>query len=266
MNRYFTMFAPQSMTPLIPLIRAAAPAEAKLEYNSAHVTYWDQKRKMLQTSAPLLVLLLLCLHLIQPVEGAESKLVKPMAEGSLVMLPWNEQGDRIPDFSFCGYRNGGVKLPDVPTLVTLEPSGTEDESERIQTALDELGKNLEKTPDARGALLLKKGLWMINKTLTMSYSGVVLRGEGDGEDGTVLLATMKWTFFLIDVRSPQKDPGWPGTPPSTNIIDQSYIPVGATRFKILKDGDGRYAKVPEKDSLIKNLKAGDSILIFKPRN
>ena len=202
----------------------------------------------------------------QAVQGVESKLVKPMADGSLVMLPWNEQGDKIPDFSFCGYRNGGVKIPDVPTLVTLEPSGAEDESERIQAALDELGKNLEKTPGARGALLLKKGLWKVNKTLTMSYSGVVLRGEGDGEDGTVLLATMKWVFWLIDVRSPQKDPPYPGTPPSTQIIDQPYIPVGATRFNILKDGDNRYAKVPEKDSLIKNLKPGDSILIFKPRN
>lgn len=212
------------------------------------------------------LLLLLCLHLPQRVEGAESKLVKPMADGSLAMLPWNKPGDRIPDFSFCGYRNGGVKLPDVPTLVTLEPSGAEDESGRIQAALDDLGKRLAKTPGARGALLLKKGLWKVNKTLTMSYSGVVLRGEGDGEDGTVLLATMKWVFWLIDVRSPQKNPPWPGTPPSTRIIDQPYIPVGATRFKILKDGDKRYAKVPEKDSLIKNLKPGDSILIFKPRN
>jgi len=219
---------------------------------------------MNRTCAPLLVLLLLCLHITQRVEGAESKLVKPMADGSLVMFPWNEQGDKIPDFSFCGYKNGGVKIPDVPTLVTLEPSGAEDESERIQTALNELGKNLAKTPGGRGALLLKKGLWKINTTLTMSYSGVVLRGEGDGEDGTVLLAKMKW--ILIDVKSPQKDPPWPATPPSTRIIDQSYIPVGANRFKIFKDGDNGYAKVPEKDSLIKNLKPGNEIIILKPKN
>ena len=219
---------------------------------------------MNRTSATLGLLIFLCLHNAQRVECAESKLVKPMTNGRLVMLPWNEKGDRIPDFSYCGYQNGGVKIPDVPTLVTLEPSGAEDESARIQAALDDLGKNLEKTPGARGALLLKKGLWKVNTTLTMSYSGVVLRGEGDGEDGTVLLAKMKW--ILIDAQSPQKDPPWPGNPPSTNIIAQPYIPVGATRFKIFKHGDKRYAKVPEKDSLIKNLKAGDSILLFKPKN
>ena len=93
---------------------------------------------MNRTSATLGLLIFLCLHNAQRVECAESKLVKPMTNGRLVMLPWNEQGDRIPDFSYCGYQNGGVKIPDVPTLVTLEPSGAEDESARIQAALDEI--------------------------------------------------------------------------------------------------------------------------------
>ena len=202
---------------------------------------------MNRISATLLLFILLCLHVAQRVEGAESKLVKPMADGSLVMLPWNEQGDRIPDFSYCGYRNGGVKIPEVPTSVTLEPSGAEDESERIQTALDDLGKSLEKTPDGRGALLLKKGLWKVNKTLTMSYSGVVLRGEGDGEDGTVLLATMK-EGPLITVA--HKDPG-PADPTYAGLKDmlaQSYVPVGATRFK----------------TTAANLKPGDEISIVRP--
>jgi fibronectin-binding autotransporter adhesin len=210
---------------------------------------------MNRTYTPLLVLLLLCLHLIQRVEGAESQLVKPMADGSLVMLPWNEQGDKIPDFSFCGYRNGGVKLPDVPTLVTLEPSGAEDESERIQTALDDLGKSLKQTPDARGALLLKKGFWKIKKMLTMSYSGVVLRGEGDGEDGTVLLWNENevWVPLMLTVAAN----GWPsGNTIRVGKLDQPYVPVGATRFRVTADA-GRDAKTL-------GLNAGDSVTIYRP--
>jgi hypothetical protein len=255
MNRHFAIFTPKSMTPLIPLILAVAPAETKLEYNSALITSWDKMRKMIRASAPLLVLLLLCLHLIQRVEGAESKLVKPMADGSLVMLPWNEQGDRLPDFSFCGYRNGGVKLPDVPPLVTLEPSGEEDESARIQAALDDLGMSLEKTPDARGALLLKKGLWKVKKMLTMSYSGVVLRGEGDGADGTVLLwnENKVWVPLMLTVAAK----GWPGRNTiQLGKLDQPYVPVGATRFRFTADA-GRDAKTL-------GLKAGDSVTIFRP--
>jgi hypothetical protein len=204
--------------------------------------------------APLLLFILLCLHITQCVEGAESKLVKPMADGRLDMLPWNEQGDRLPDFSFCGYRNGGVKLPDVPTLVTLEPSGEEDESARIQAALDDLGKSLEKTPDARGALLLKKGLWKVKKMLTMSYSGVVLRGEGDGEDGTILLwnENKVWVPLMLTVAAK----GWPGRNTQVGKLDQPYVPVGATRFKF-KEEAGRDAKTL-------GLKAGDSVTIFRP--
>jgi hypothetical protein len=219
---------------------------------------------MNRRSATFLFLFLLCQNSIPRVEGAESKLVKLDTAGRLDMLPWNEQGDKIPDFSYCGYRNGGVKIPDVPTLVTLEPSGAEDDSARIQAALDDLGKSLAKTPDSRGAILLKKGLWKVNKTLTMSYSGVVLRGEGDGEDGTVLLATGTWRFFSISIDSGRPGLGWPSVPSTGQ--DQPYVPVGSTRFKIAKEDDAKYARHPAKPSPIKDLKPGDGIVIMKAPN
>ncbi|MEI6423391.1 MAG: hypothetical protein WCP55_14315, partial [Lentisphaerota bacterium] len=201
------------------------------------------------TSASLVLLLVLCQPIIPHAEGAESKLVKPMADGRLAMLPWNEQGDRLPDFSYCGYRNGGIKLPEVPTLVTLEPSGAEDESERIQAALDDLGKSLEKTTDGRGALLLKKGLWKVNKTLNISYSGVVLRGDGDGEDGTVLLAVMKErTSPLILVAHKDPGPADSSFAGMKDMLAQAYVPVGATRFK----------------TTAANLKPGAEISIVRP--
>ena len=95
---------PLQFMPLpIPPIRAVPPSEATPGYNDTSITYWAKTRSIIRTPATVLVLLLLCLHLIQRAEGEESKLVKPMADGRLVMLPWNKQGDIIPDFSFCGY-------------------------------------------------------------------------------------------------------------------------------------------------------------------
>ena len=96
----------------------------------------------------------------------------------------------------------------------------------------------------------------------MSYSGVVLRGEGDGVDGTVLLwsENKEWVPLMLTVAS--KD--WP----SRNTIqfgklDQPYVPVGATRFRFKEDAE-RDAKTPEVKSRIKGLKAGDSVTIFRP--
>ena len=259
-NKVTTRLTVRMLIKFLPLMRPEAwptifyqPAIKMNQYQKAALT------------TPVL-LLLLCLHLPQRVEGAKSKLVKPKADGRLVMLPWNKLGDRIPDFSYCGYRNGGVKLPEVPTLVTLEPSGAEDESARIQAALDDLGKRLAKTPDSRGAILLKKGLWKVNKTLTMSYSGVVLRGEGDGEDGTVVLATGKWRFFSISIDSGLSGLGSPTASVVGTGLDQPYVPVGSTRFKIAKEDDAKFAKLPSKQSPIKDLKPGDGIVIMKAPN
>src|SRR5215470_7486249 len=46
----------------------------------------------------------------------------------------DQRGDRIPDFSYAGYRGGGVALPDAPVKVVVPPSKG-DSTERIQRAI-----------------------------------------------------------------------------------------------------------------------------------
>src|SRR4051794_32304180 len=47
-------------------------------------------------------------------------------------------GDRILDFSYAGYRGGGVAIPTVPVKKTVKPSGGEDDAALIQAAIDEV--------------------------------------------------------------------------------------------------------------------------------
>lgn len=118
----------------------------------------------------------------------QSAIVQAGTGGALVYATDNS-GNRIPDFSHAGFRNGGVPLPALPTVLTLGPAPG-DNTARIQAQLDSLAR---RSPDAsgyRGALLLTAGLYEINGTLTLRSSGVVLRGVGDGSDpatNTVLL-------------------------------------------------------------------------------
>ncbi|HEY1011949.1 MAG TPA: discoidin domain-containing protein, partial [Herpetosiphonaceae bacterium] len=89
--------------------------------------------------------------------------------------------NRIPDFSYAGYRSGERALPVAPAVQTLGPASG-DNTARIQQALDAIGN---RTPDAngiRGALLLSPGRYEINGTLYIRRGGVVLRGSGDGSD------------------------------------------------------------------------------------
>jgi hypothetical protein len=104
----------------------------------------------------------------------------------------DEQGNRIPDFSRAGYMGGGVALPEVPTVKILRPQeGSADDTARIQAAIDELSAAKPSEQGTRGALLLARGTYRVSATLRVATSGAVLRGEGQGADGTILLATGK---------------------------------------------------------------------------
>lgn len=129
----------------------------------------------------------------------EGRLVCLDARGRLNYSP-DEQGNRIPDFSRAGYMGGGVALPDVPVRKTLDPlAGEADDTARIQKALDEMAALSPDPAGFRGALLLKKGTYRVGGTLAIKTSGVVLRGEGQKPDGTVLLATGRKQRTLITV-------------------------------------------------------------------
>ena len=133
--------------------------------------------------------------------GGYSKLVFPGPDGKLQYKPSDEQGDTIPDFSNCGYKGGGVALPDAKVAVTLEPQqGAKDDNHRIQQAIDQVSKMPLDDRGLRGAVLLKRGTYRIPGQLKIFASGVVLRGEGDGEGGTLLIAAGKKQRDLIQER------------------------------------------------------------------
>ena len=118
-------------------------------------------------------------------------------DGRLIYTP-DAQGNVIPDFSNCGYHGGGVALPDVPVRETVHASGGED-GPAIQAAIDRVSKLPLDAQGVRGAVLLTRGTYHIAGTITIGQGGVVLRGEGDGKDGTVLVATGTGCRMLIQV-------------------------------------------------------------------
>lgn len=138
-------------------------------------------------------------------------------------------GNRIPDYSFCGYRGGGVALPTVPVAAELSPSGADDDGPRIQAAIDALAAR-EPGPDGfRGALLLRKGTYRIAGTLRIAASGIVLRGEGEGEDGTILLDTGAKQRTLINVGGE----GRIGENAETRQpITDDVVPLGSTKVTV----------------------------------
>lgn len=108
-------------------------------------------------------------------------------DGKLNYTP-DEKGNRIPDFSYCGYAAGERAIPDALVKVVV-PLKDGDATLRIQSALNYVAALPLGKDGLRGAVLLEKGKYEIAGTLKINASGVVLRGSGMGESGTVLYAT-----------------------------------------------------------------------------
>lgn len=140
----------------------------------------------------------------------------------------DEAGNRVIDFSTAGYAGGGAAIPFVPAKIIVEPDGQHDR-ERIQAALDLVAVMPRDANGFRGAVLLRPGRWLIDTHLRLNASGVVLRGSGDGEQGTILAATGTSRRTLIEI-------GGTGEPAevkdSRRAIADAYVPVGATKFAL----------------------------------
>ena len=94
-------------------------------------------------------------------------------------LQWTDirtaRGDRLPNFSFCGYRASELPLPSSLTRAAFaldEKSG--DQTSRIQGALDETAAS------GGGVVLLGAGDFVLSSKGLTVPSGVVLRGAGAG--------------------------------------------------------------------------------------
>jgi hypothetical protein len=130
-------------------------------------------------------------------------------------------GNTILDFSWAGYRGGGVALPVVAVKATLSPSGGDDTA-NIQAAIDQVGAQHPDMRGMRGAVLLAPGNYTISAPLNFSISGVVLRGSGSGTDGTVLTMTGNpFTGFNVAGTGSWVTTGTPQT------ITDNYVPSGS---------------------------------------
>ncbi|MBO5686062.1 MAG: hypothetical protein J6R73_05705 [Alistipes sp.] len=104
-------------------------------------------------------------------------------EGGKLHYADTGKGNRILDFSFCGYHNSAVPIPDAEVVYTLAPSA--DDSRMIQAHIDALAACQVDANGLRGAILLTEGTYYLDEPLRIEASGIVLRGVS--KERTVLV-------------------------------------------------------------------------------
>lgn len=157
------------------------------------------------------------------------KQVKPVPplyseKGKLMYTP-DQLGNRIPDFSYCGYKASEQPIPMVDVKITV-PEKQGDATARIQAAIDYVSKLPLDANGFRGAVLLLPGRHEVLGQLRITTSGVVLRGSGINSTtivgaGTGRLALIK----IVGKNTIAKE--------LTGLkITDAYVPVNAMSFHV----------------------------------
>lgn len=166
------------------------------------------------------------------------------------------KGNQIPDFSYAGYMASEKAIPNIENKIFV-PKQEDDATLRIQAAIDYVGNLKPNKSGFRGAVLLDKGTFKISGTLFIKKSGVVLRGIGNNENGTILLGTgLKREAVIRVLGVDDKKLG------ETFEFNTTYTPLGTKKIQLkntakLKPSDEIIISKPLTNNWIKELKMDD---------
>ena len=184
------------------------------------------------------MLCMLCFGFLRPVSAESNSL--QVKNGTITYSP-DAKGNRVLDFSYCGFKSSEQDIPDLKNVIFI-PHMESDASETIQRAINYVSGLKPDKNGFRGAVLLDKGTFNLEKNLWIQTSGVVLRGSDKHE--TILLKHGFDRSALLHIEGINNL-----TPKDTFKLTSNYIPVNQRTFEL---------------GSVANLKVGDRIKVFRP--
>lgn len=186
-----------------------------------------------------------------------TSLVYPGVDGKLVYVA-DSLGNKIPDFSHAGYKGGGASIPTVAIKETVWPLPGNN-SDNVQAAIDRVSALPPDINGFRGAVLLKMGTYELDKPIYIKTSGVVLRGEGMSEIGTILIGK---TIKTNEAQPPQRG----GRTALINITGSAAVKLLDESRQLITD---KYVAVGARSFSVasaRNFKTGDKIMVRRIGN
>lgn len=156
-------------------------------------------------------------------------------------VPSPKEDNILPDFSYAGYMRGGVAIPNAPAFtgpktlpaytLPLMPRGSGlNDSEQIQHALDDARASVAGTGNSV-AVVLGAGTFYLDTALYVR-GGVVLRGQGQGIDGTTLVSRKNGAHSLVRIQ-PETQDNYPEEIAGTKAtISTPFVPVGTREVTV----------------------------------
>ena len=210
----------------------------------------NQRRHLLSAGAFALLLFTLCPTELSAHFKTEPGMPVHITDARTLEYGAYDNGDRVPDYSWCGYRQSAVPIPMVTGRVRVEaPADGSDATQLLQQAIDYVSLLPMQADGFRGAVVLGAGTFHVSGQLLIRTSGVVVRGAEPGSDGLASATTLVAEGFrkdeLIRVLG-KEDVRQIG---QEHAVSADYVPVGAT-FLPLDNVEG--------------LQVGDAVRVTRP--
>ena len=158
-----------------------------------------------------------------------SSLVSVGTNGRLVYTA-DAKGNIIPDFSAVGYMNSEAPIPTVGVVLTVNPV-VGDNLTNIQNAINQVAAMPLDANGFRGTILFTAGTYNISDTVTITASGIVLRGVGFNGSGTNFIATKTSQHILFDFIG-ASGTAYNSSNSTRKAITDLYVPIGKKQITV----------------------------------
>ncbi len=174
--------------------------------------------------------LLILIVLLQGITNAQtSSLVSMGTNGNLIYTP-DSRGNVIPDFSGVGFMNGDIPIFPIGVVLTVNPVAG-DNLANVQNAINQVAAMPIDASGYRGTILFTAGTYNISNTITISASGIVLRGEGFNDTGTNFIATKTAQHTLFNFVG-TSGTSYNSTSSTRKAITDQYVAIGKKQITV----------------------------------
>ena len=175
------------------------------------------------------LLILIIVVLQGTIHAQTSSLVSVGTNGRLVYTA-DTKGNVVPDYSAVGYRNSEAPIPTIGVVVTVNPVAG-DNLANVQNAINQVAAMPLEANGFRGTILFTAGTYNMSDTVTISASGIVLRGVGFDVSGTNFIATKtaQHTLFIFAGASGTT---YTKSKSTRKAITDSYVPTGKKQITV----------------------------------
>ena len=185
-----------------------------------------------------ILLCIIFLGILQPVASQPFAL---QVKNNIITYTQDAKGNRILDFSYCGYKSSEQDIPDLKNVIFV-PHTEGDASDIIQRAINYVSGLKPDSKGFRGAVLLDKGEFNLYKNLWIQTSGVALRGTDKHE--TILLKHGVDRSALLHIEGINNQ-----SMTDSLKLASTYVPVNQRKLELAS---------------VAKVKVGDRIKIVRP--